>query len=71
VTTEERLVTPRAERKGEYPQGKENHYGRTNSDEDAWREDIASPNDGDVWATPKEEGFNSSGFFHHERGGYA
>ncbi|OAK95533.1 hypothetical protein IQ06DRAFT_231626 [Phaeosphaeriaceae sp. SRC1lsM3a] len=72
VSTEERIATPRAERKDMYVHGKENVF-RTNSndryarDEAEWREDMPTPNDGDVWATPKEEGFSGSGFFHEER----
>lgn len=66
VSTEERLVTPKAEYAHDC--GKENHFTRMNSkdsmrryENDDWKE---SPND--VWATPKEEGFGGSGFFHHE-----
>ncbi|KAF1918380.1 hypothetical protein BDU57DRAFT_197452 [Ampelomyces quisqualis] len=77
VSTEERLATPRADGKGDFGYGKENQLGRTNSydrygrDEEDWRDDLTSPNDGDVWATPKEERFGGSGFFHHEGRGYA
>jgi hypothetical protein len=77
VTTEERMVTPRADGKGHFGHGKENQFARTHSheryarDEEDWRDDTTSPHDGDVWATPKEEGFGGSGFFHHEGRGYA
>ena len=77
VTTEERMVTPRADGKGHFGHGKENQFARTHSheryarDEGDWRDDTTSPHEGDVWATPKEEGFGGSGFFHHEGRGYA
>jgi hypothetical protein len=62
VSTEERMNTPKAEF---HDRGKENQFCRMNSKtslrSDDWKE---SPND--VWATPKEEGFGGSGFFHHE-----
>ncbi|KAH7380416.1 hypothetical protein DE146DRAFT_625058 [Phaeosphaeria sp. MPI-PUGE-AT-0046c] len=72
MSTEERIATPRAERKERYSHGKENIL-RTNSNdrytsnEAEWREEVPTPNDGDVWATPKEEVFGGSGFFHGER----
>jgi hypothetical protein len=43
---------------------------RKDSEERDWlgsREDVTSPHDLDVWATPKEEGFGAGGFF-TERG---
>jgi hypothetical protein len=76
MSTEERLVTPRPENHGDYDRGKENRFGRANShekygrDENDWTGDAGTPGDMEVWATPKEEGFGGSGFF-HERQGYA
>jgi hypothetical protein len=68
MSTEERLVTPKAEYA--HDRGKENNFTRMDSndssrryDDDDWKE---SPND--VWATPKEEGFSGNGFFHEGRG---
>lgn len=73
LSTEERIATPRVERKEKYGHGKENLF-RTGSNDDhyarneaEWREEVPTPADGDVWATPKEEGFGGSGFFHEER----
>lgn len=73
LSTEERIATPRAERKEKYNHGKENVF-RTNCNDDRyarneaeWREEVPTPNEGDIWATPKEEGFGGSGFFHEER----
>lgn len=73
LSTEERIATPRVERTEKYNHGKENLF-RTGSNDDRyarneaeWREEVPTPNDGDVWATPKEEGFGGSGFFHGER----
>lgn len=62
VSNEDRIATPR---KGEYA-GKENLFRRDEGygrDEHEWREDVASPGDREVWATPKEERFGGSGFF--------
>jgi hypothetical protein len=73
-STEERLVTPRPDDHGDYGRGKENRFGHSNShekfrrDEDDWRGEVGTPGDMDVWATPKEEGFGGSGFFHEQRG---
>jgi hypothetical protein len=57
VSTEERMMTPRAD------------DARFPYDEDEWSNAVplVSPHD-DVWATPKEEGFSGSGFFHEGRG---
>jgi hypothetical protein len=76
MSTEERVLTPRAaDHGGDYGRGKENGFGRANShekfarDDDDWRGDSATtPGDMEVWATPKEEVFNGSGFFHERRG---
>lgn len=59
VSTEERLMTPRAEHCGE---------SKFSRDEDDWRDDVPTASPHDVWATPKEEGFGGSGFFHEGRG---
>jgi hypothetical protein len=58
-STEERALTPRV-----------SEFVRKDSEERDWtgsREDVTSPHDVDVWATPKEEGFGAGGFF-TERG---
>jgi hypothetical protein len=75
ISTEERVLTPRAEDHGVYGRGKENRFGRANShekfarNEDDWRGDTATtPGDMEVWATPKEEAFGGSGFFNERRG---
>jgi hypothetical protein len=76
MSTEERVLTPRAvDHGGDYGRGKENGFGRANShekfarDDDDWRGDSATtPGDMEVWATPKEEVFSGSGFFHERRG---
>jgi hypothetical protein len=77
TSTEERLLTPRAkEFGGGKHDGRENLIGRFNregsserGEDGEWRSEdvnLASPHD--VWATPKEEGFSGSGFFHEREG---
>tara|TARA_R110002003_G_scaffold235_14_gene17063 strand:- start:11953 stop:12966 length:1014 start_codon:yes stop_codon:yes gene_type:complete len=48
-------VTDSGESRGRFGQDKENWGGARDREEEG---------DGDVWATPKEEGFGGSGFFH-------
>jgi hypothetical protein len=70
--TEERLVTPRVSEFDKARTDSNDSTRRYIRDEESWtssREDM-SPHDVEVWATPKEEGFGASGFFHEraERG---
>ncbi|KAF2822159.1 hypothetical protein CC86DRAFT_96503 [Ophiobolus disseminans] len=80
LSTEDRLLTPRLNEFGTT----RNVVGRKDSERserrrynEEWNsspDDLATPNDGDVWATPKEEGFGAggSGFFQEGRErGYA
>lgn len=81
-TTEDRLLTPKAEmhdrgltygKVSRDPRQRAYTHSETGSESDfeehslkgSSYDDVATP---DVWATPKEEGFGGSGFFHGDEG---